>query len=66
MRVVYKDHSSSIDEPLEKNNSYTIHYRNLRKQVTEIFKVKMNLAPEIMKEVYEIIEYHMPSEIGFN
>ena len=30
-----------------------IHDRNL---ATEIFKVKMILAPEIMKEVFEIVE----------
>ena len=54
LRVVYKDHNSSFDELLEKDNSCKIHDRNLQKLVTEIFKVKMNLAPEIMKEVFEI------------
>ena len=55
LRVVYKDHNSSFDELLEKDNSCKIHDRNLQKLVTEIFKVKMNLAPEIMKEVIEIV-----------
>ena len=40
----------------EKDNSYKIHDRNLQKLVTENFKVKMNLGPEIMKEVFEIVE----------
>ena len=56
LRVVYKDHNSSFDELLEKDNSCKIHDRNLQKLVTEIFKVKMNLAPEIMKKVFEIVE----------
>ena len=56
LRVVYKDYNSSFDELLEKDNSYKIHDRNLQKLVTEIFKVKMNLGPEIMKEVFEIVE----------
>ena len=49
LRVVYKDYNSSFDEHLEKDNSYKINDRNLRKLVTEIFKVKTNLGPEIMK-----------------
>ena len=56
LRVVYKDYNSSFDELLEKNNSNKIHDRNLQKLVTEIFKVKMNLDPEIMHEVFEIVE----------
>ena len=54
--VVYKDYSTSLDELLEKDNSCKIHDRNLQKLVTEIFKAKMNLVPEIMKEVFEIVE----------
>ena len=56
LRVVYKDHSSSFDRLLEKDNSCKIHDTNLQKLVTEMFKVKMNLGPEIMKEVLEIVE----------
>ena len=56
LRVVYKDYNSSFDDLLEKGNSLTIHDRNLQKLVTEIFKVKMNLGQEIMKEVFEIAE----------
>ena len=56
LRVVYKDHNSSFDALLEKYNSCKIHERNLQKLVTEIFKVKINLTPEIMKEVLEIAE----------
>ena len=56
LRVVYRDYNSSFDELLEKDNSYKIHDRNLEKLVTGIFKVKMNLGPEIVNEVFEIVE----------
>ena len=56
LRVVYKDHSSSFDELLEKGNSYKIHEKNPQKLVIEIYKMKMNLAPEIIREVFEIVE----------
>ena len=56
LRVVYKDYNSSFDELLKKDNSYNVHDRNLQKLLTKIFRVKMNLGPEIMKEVFEVIE----------
>ena len=43
-RVDDKDHNSSFDKLLEKDNSCKIHDRYLQKLATEIFKVKMNLA----------------------
>ena len=33
-----------------------IHHRNLQKLVTEIFKVKNGLSPELMNDVFEFIE----------
>ena len=56
LRLVYKDYNSSFDELLEKDNSYKIRDRNLHKRVPEIVKVKMNLGPEIMRVVFEIVE----------
>ena len=44
----------SFAELLEKDNSVTIHQRNLQVLATEIFKSKNGLAPEIMKEVFEM------------
>ena len=56
LRDVYKDYNCSFDELSEKDKSHKIHDRNLQKLVTDIFKVKMNLGPEIKKEVFEIVE----------
>ena len=47
---------SSLDELLEKDNSYKIHDRNLQKMVRENFKIKINLDPEIMQWVFETVE----------
>ena len=33
-----------------------IHHRNLQKLVTEIFKIKNGLSPELMNDVFEFIE----------
>ena len=54
LRLVYQDNSLSFAELLEKDNSVTIHQRNLQVLATKIFKLKNGLAPEIMKKVFEI------------
>ena len=56
LRLVYKDYTSSFDELLLKDNCFRIHHRNPQKLAIEIFKVKLSLAPEIMKNVFPVIE----------
>ena len=56
LRIVYKDFNSSFQELLIENNPLHIHYRNLQKLVTEIFKVKSCLLPELKNDVFEFIE----------
>ena len=40
LRLVYNDKSSSFRELLARDNSVTIHERNIQVLLTEIFKVK--------------------------
>ena len=56
LRLTYKDNQSSFKELLEKDNSVTVHHKNLQALVTEIFKVKNDLAPDILKDVFEFKE----------
>ena len=37
---------------LKKDNSASIHRSNIQALATELFKVKNNIAPEIMKELF--------------
>ena len=52
LRITYGDRSSSFENLLKKDNSVSIHHRNIQVLVTEMFKVKNNIAPEIMKELF--------------
>ena len=52
LRMTYGDRSSSFEDLLKKDNSVSIHHRNIQALVTEMFKVKNNIAPEIMKEIF--------------
>ena len=45
LRVVYKDSNLTFQQLLEKDNSFTIHDRNLQKLAIEMYKVKHNLSP---------------------
>ena len=53
LRVVYKNFDSSFEELLRRDSFTTLHQRNMQKLITEIFKVKTGIAPELMKGVFE-------------
>ena len=57
LRFVYNDKSSSFRELLERDNSVTIHERNIQVLLTEIFKVKSGAAPEIMTEIFKFKDH---------
>ena len=52
LRITYGDRSSSFENLLKKDNSVSIHHSNIQALATEMFKVKNNIAPEIMKELF--------------
>ena len=56
-RLVYSDKSSSFRKLLERDNSVTIHERNIEVLLTEIFKIKSGAAPEIMAEIFKFKDH---------
>ena len=50
---MYLDHTSSFEELLDKDNSVTIHTRNLRCLGIEMFKVCKGIGPEIVKDLFQ-------------
>ena len=57
LRLVYNDKSFSLRELLERDKSVTIHERNIQVLLTEIFKVKSRVSPEIMTEIFKFEEH---------
>ena len=55
LRLVYKN--ATYDKHLQKDNSVWVQHRNLKFLAIEIFKGKNELAPNIMKEVFQIREH---------
>ena len=52
LRITHGDRSSSFEDLLKKDNSVSIHYRNIQALATELIKVKNNIALEIKKELF--------------
>ena len=52
LSITYGDRSSSFQDLLKKDNSVSVHHRNIQALATEMFKVKNNIAPEIMKQLF--------------
>ena len=52
LRITYGDRSSSLENLLKKDNSVSTHHRNIQVLATKMFKVKNNIAPKILKELF--------------
>ena len=53
LRLVYQINLSFFDL-LDLDNSVTVHQKNLQVLVTEIYKVKNGIAPDIMNDIFEL------------
>ena len=66
LRLIYGDKKSPYEKILEKDNSVSIHHKNIQALALEIFKVKQKLCPEItcdvfMKRIQQSVQFVYPS-----
>ena len=54
LRITYKDDKSTFNELLIKDESYTIHERNIQTLAIELYKVVYGLAPKIMDLIFPL------------
>ena len=52
LRLIYSDNKSSYENLLEKDNSVSIHHKNIQALANEMFKVKHKLCPEIPGDIF--------------
>ena len=55
LRITYQDNMSTFQELLNKDNSVSIHHRNLRVLATEMFRIHRGLSPEIVREIFVFV-----------
>ena len=64
LRIVYQDKKSSFKTLLKRDKSTSIHVKNLQDLASELFKLKNDLSPGIMKEIFVFQKnetYHLRS-----
>ena len=52
LRTVYHNINSDFKTLLENDKSFIIHVKNLHYLLTEIYKVKNDISPDIMKDIF--------------
>ena len=63
LRLVYNDEESSFENLLLKDNSFTIHERNIQTLAIELYKVVNHLSPKIMDFIFPLKkEIRYPNE----
>ena len=57
LRLVYKDEKNlSLDDLTKKGKSISIHQRHLQILATEIYKVRNDLGPQIMEDIFNFVQ----------
>ena len=57
LRIVYKDYKSSFAELLSEDKSFTVHHKNVQKLAIEMYKVKNELRPKIMLDLFKEVTH---------
>ena len=57
LKIVYKNYKSSFAELLSENKSLTVHHRNVQRLAIEIYKVKNELCPKIMLDLFKEVTH---------
>ena len=52
LRIIYRDEHSTFDELLSRDNSVTIHHRNIRTLAVETYKIQQGLSPDFMNDIF--------------
>ena len=53
LSLAYDNDSSSFQELLNLDNSMTVHHRNLQRLATEMYKIKNNLSPIPVQDIFK-------------
>ena len=61
LRISYNDYLSDFKVLLEKDNSVTIHQRNIQALTLEVYKTLNDLNPGFMSEIFYLKQHEYPT-----
>ena len=61
LRCVYRDDVSTFEELLKKDNSFSIHHRNIQAMAISMFKVKNNVGPSLLNRIFKLNDNFNPA-----
>ena len=64
LRIVYKNCKSSFAELLSEDKSFIVCQKSVQKLAIEIYKVKDELCPKIMLDLFKEVTQHTTLEIS--
>ena len=62
LRMIYNDKQSNFEELLVRDNSVSIHHRNIQRLAIQMYMVTNAMSPNIMSEIFQLREsthYHL-------
>ena len=57
LRIVNKEYKSSFAELLSGDKSFTVHHKNVQKLAIEMYKIKNELFPKIMPDLFKEVTH---------
>ena len=54
LRIIYNDNTSSFTNLLEKDNSVSVHHRNIQVLVGEVYKFLNGLSPKLVSDCFKL------------
>ena len=66
LRLVYQDYASTFEELLTEDKSLRFHHRNIHQVAIEMYKVKNDLSPPFMKDLFSEVNRNTRSGETFS
>ena len=61
LSILYDDEDSSFEQLLYRDQAYTVHEKNIQILLTEMFKSKNKLEPNLLQDIFEVSDYRGPT-----
>ena len=61
LKMLHNDDNSTYEQLLEKYNEFTVHQRNIQKLMIEMYKVKNELGPSLLSDIFQKANYKGPT-----